>query len=59
MIVFFQVGAIVAPPLLAYATAVAGAAGYFAVQALPHLAFAAACLSAMRSGVARRPNATP
>jgi MFS family permease len=48
MIVFFTAGAIVAPPLLAYGTAVAGAPAYFVVMAVPHLAFAAAAVAALR-----------
>lgn len=48
MIVFFQVGAIAAPPLLSYATALGGARLYFVVLALPQLAFAAAAIASAR-----------
>jgi len=48
MIVYFTAGAIVAPPLLAYGTAVAGAPAYFAIMAVPHLAFAIAAIAALR-----------
>lgn len=53
MIVFFTAGAFVAPPILAYATATAGAAGYFIITALPHLAFALAAVSALRRRTAQ------
>lgn len=46
MIVFFQVGAIVAPVLLSFATEAAGAKAYFAVMAAPHLVFAVAAVVA-------------
>jgi MFS family permease len=47
MIVFFLLGAIVAPPILSYAIALFGPQAYFVVLALPHLVFAiAAVLSA-------------
>jgi MFS family permease len=48
MIVYFMIGAIAAPPMLSYATTMAGPAGYFVVQGLPHLAFALAALAALR-----------
>lgn len=48
MVVFFTAGAIMAPPLLAYGTAIAGAPAYFVVMAVPHLAFAVAALGALR-----------
>lgn len=51
MIVYFTAGAIVAPPLLAYGTALAGAPAYFIVMALPHLAFATAAAAALRKRV--------
>ena len=40
MIVYFLLGAIVAPPLLAYAIALFGPHGYFIALALPHAGFA-------------------
>lgn len=47
MIVYFLMGAIVAPPLLAYAIALFGPHGYFIALALPHAGFAiAAALTA-------------
>jgi MFS family permease len=48
MIVFFTAGAIVAPPLVAYGTALAGAPAYFVVMAVPHVAFALGALAALR-----------
>jgi MFS family permease len=48
MVVYFTAGAVVAPPILAYATAIAGAPAYFVVMALPHLAFAIAAIAALR-----------
>lgn len=48
MIVFFDFGAVIAPLLLAFATAMAGPRAYFVVQALPQLAFAFATLLALR-----------
>jgi len=60
MIVYFQGCAMLAPPLLSYATEIAGAPGYFVVQGLPHLLFAIACLAALRSStLTRRPDAAP
>lgn len=48
MIVFFLMGAIVAPPLLSYAVALFGPAGYFAMLALPHAGFAVFALALRR-----------
>jgi MFS family permease len=48
MIVFFEVGAIAAPLILAFATAIAGPPAYFVVMALPQLAFACAAVVALR-----------
>lgn len=48
MIVFFLTGAIVAPPLLAYAISVFGPTAYFVVLAVPHAAFAIAAVVAPR-----------
>jgi len=53
MIVFFLLGAIVAPPLLAYAMALFGPHAYFVALALPHLAFAITALVAARQRVAQ------
>jgi hypothetical protein len=47
MIVYFQIGAIVAPIILSFATEAAGAMAYFAVMAAPHLAFAVAAVVAL------------
>lgn len=47
MIVYFQIGAIVAPILLSFATNAAGAQAYFAVMAAPHLVFAVAAVVAL------------
>lgn len=47
MIVFFEIGAIAAPLILAFATAKAGAPAYFVVMALPHIAFAIAAAAAL------------
>jgi MFS family permease len=55
MIVYFTAGAIVAPPLLAYGTAVAGAPAYFVVMAVPHLAFSVAAVGALRRRVVQSP----
>lgn len=49
MIVFFLLGAIVAPPLLSYAIALYGPAGYFVVLALPHAGFAIMALAMTRT----------
>lgn len=48
MIVFFTAGAIVAPLLVAYGMALAGAPAYFVVMAVPHVAFALGALAALR-----------
>lgn len=53
MIVFFTAGAFVAPPILAYATAVAGAPGYFILSALPHMAFALVAVAGLRRRAAQ------
>lgn len=50
IIVFFLFGAIVAPPVLTYAIALVGPHGYFAMLALPHVAFALAALATRRKG---------
>lgn len=49
MIVFFLLGAIVAPPLLSYAIALFGPRGYFVVLALPHAGFAMMALAMTRA----------
>ncbi len=49
MIVFFLIGAIVAPPLLSYAIALFGPPGYFAALALPHAGFAIAAAAMART----------
>lgn len=51
MVLFFTAGAIVAPPLLAYGTAIAGAPAYFVVMAAPHILFAVAAVGALRRRV--------
>jgi MFS family permease len=48
MVVFFTAGAVVAPPLLAYGTALGGPPAYFVIQALPHLLFAVAAIASLR-----------
>jgi MFS family permease len=53
MIVFFLLGAIVAPPLLAYAIALFGPHAYFIALAVPHLAFAIAALLSARPRAAQ------
>lgn len=58
MIVFFQVGAIVAPPLLSYATALGGPAFYFVVLALPQFAFALAAWTQRAGGGQTPPHST-
>jgi MFS family permease len=49
MIVFFLLGAIVAPPLLSYAIALFGPAAYFIVLAVPHAGFAIVAALTARS----------
>ncbi len=53
MIVYFLLGAIVAPPLLAYAIALFGPSAYFVALAVPHLAFAIAASASTRKGPAQ------
>jgi MFS family permease len=53
MIVFFEVGAIVAPLILSLATDAAGAPAYFVVMALPQFAFAVAAVMALRRPAAQ------
>jgi MFS family permease len=50
MIVYFLIGAIVAPPLLAYAIALFGPNAYFIAVAVPLLAFAVAATVVVRKG---------
>lgn len=60
MIVYFQVGAMVAPVILSFATAEAGSKAYFAVMAAPHLAFAVAAVVALvRRSQPRAVHASP
>lgn len=58
MIVFFQVGAMVAPPLLSYATALGGPAFYFVVLALPQFAFALTAWAQRAGGGQTPPHST-
>lgn len=53
MIVYFLLGAIVAPPFLAYAIALFGPSAYFMALALPHLAFAIVASVSTRKGPAQ------
>jgi MFS family permease len=53
MIVYFLAGALVAPPLLAYAIAIFGPAAYFVAIVVPHLAFAVAASLVVRKGDAQ------
>ena len=48
MIIFFELGAIIAPLMLAFATAFAGPKAYFIVQAFPQLLFMLAVVVALR-----------
>jgi MFS family permease len=50
MIIYFLAGALVAPPLLAYAVALFGPPAYFIAVAIPHLAFAIAATLVVRKG---------
>ena len=55
MIVFFLAGAIVAPPLLAYAVALFGPGAFFVVLGAPHLAFGAAAILSTRKAAPHSP----
>ncbi len=51
LIAIFLVGAFVAPPIFAYAIAIAGPSAYFIALAIPHAAFAALAVLILRNRV--------